>query len=45
MPVMVIECIENIILLLDDWQQLDSRHQMALSYEHLYVYIRLIPGK
>ena len=32
---MVIECIENIILLLDDWQRVDSRHQMALSYEHL----------
>ena len=32
---MVIECIDNIILLLDDLQLGDSLHQMALSYEHL----------
>lgn len=35
MPVMVIECMDNIILLLDDLQLGDSLHQMTLSYEHL----------
>lgn len=35
MPVMVIECMDNIILLLDDLQLGDSLHQVTLSYEYL----------